>query len=159
MVRLLLFFCWLFLHPVHVTLTSIDFAPESGGYTVFVRMFFDDFLADSRLCGNTLDGEEFSRGSDASRTEIEKYLNKKLIIMSDDKLLAGKLKDMELSDNEISINLGYSWSKKPDSVIVRNLLLTDLYGDMSNMVIVKVDEYEEGVKLTSDVTEQTFKIK
>ena len=37
--------------------------------------------------------------------------------------------------------------------------MTDLYADQSNMVIVKVNDFEEGVKLTSEITEQTFKIK
>lgn len=30
---------------------------------------------------------------------------------------------------------------------------------MSNMILVKINDFEEGVKLTSDITEQTFKIK
>jgi hypothetical protein len=30
---------------------------------------------------------------------------------------------------------------------------------MSNMILVKINDFEEGVKLISDITEQTFKIK
>jgi len=30
---------------------------------------------------------------------------------------------------------------------------------MSNMILVKINDFEEGVKLNSDITEQTFKIK
>ncbi len=37
--------------------------------------------------------------------------------------------------------------------------MTGLYSDQSNMVIVRVKDFEEGVKLTPDITEKTFKIK
>jgi hypothetical protein len=60
MIILLMFLGWLLLHTVHVTLTSIDYAIESGGYKLYVRMFFDGFVTDSRLYGNTLTEDEFS---------------------------------------------------------------------------------------------------
>jgi hypothetical protein len=37
--------------------------------------------------------------------------------------------------------------------------MTGLYTDQANMVIVRIKDFEEGVKLTSELTEQTFKIK
>lgn len=147
------------MHPVHVTISSIDFVPDSGSYNVFVRMYFDDFLTDSKLNGNVVNSAEFTEGTSASKEAVEKYLNQKLIIKVHDKILSGKLNEMKVADNEISINLQYKGGKRPDTIIVKNLILTDLYADMSNMVIVKVNDFEEGVKLTSDVTEQTFKIK
>jgi hypothetical protein len=159
MFKTLLISAWFLMHPVHVTLTSIDFVPDTGSYSVFVRMYFDDFLTDSKLNGNVLNSADFSSGTSASRDAMEKYLNAKLIIKVNEKLLSGKLREMKVEDNEISMNLDFKGGKKPTMIIVRNLILTDLYGDMSNMVIVKVDAYEEGAKLTSDITEQTFKIK
>jgi hypothetical protein len=159
MFKTLLISLWFLMHPVHVTLTSIDFIPDQGGYNVFVRMYFDDFLTDSRLHGNELSSVDFSAGNSASRDAMEKYLNEKLIIKVNEKLLSGNLQEMKVSDNEISMNLEYKGGKKPYTINVKNLILTDLYSDMSNMVIVKVNDFEEGVKLTSDITEQTFKIK
>jgi hypothetical protein len=147
------------MHPVHVTLTSIDFIPGTGSYNVFVRMYFDDFLTDSKLNGNVVNSVDFSTGTSASREAMEKYLSEKLIIKVNEKLLSGKLREMKVADNEISMNLEFKGGMKPNTIIVKNLILTDLYADMSNMLIVKVNDFEEGVKLTSDITEQTFKIK
>jgi hypothetical protein len=147
------------MHPVHVTITSIDFVPDKGSYNVFVRMYFDDFLTDSKLNGYVVNSADFSEGTSSSRDAMEKYLSRKLIIIVNEKLLSGKLTDMKVADNEISINVDFKGGKKPGTIIVKNLILTDLYADMSNMVIVKVNDFEEGVKLTSDVTEHTFKIK
>jgi hypothetical protein len=122
-------------------------------------MYFDDFLIDSKLNGSVLIDVDFSAGTSESHNAIETYLSKKLIIKVNEKLLAGKLRDMKVADNEISMDIEYKGGKKPNTIIVKNLILTDLYSDQSNMVIVKVNDFEEGVKLTSDITEQTFNIK
>ena len=60
---------------------------------------------------------------------------------------------------KLSMNLEYDYGKKPKTITVKNLIMTDLYSDQSNMIIVKDKDFEEGVKLTSEITEQTFKIK
>jgi hypothetical protein len=159
MFKTLLISVWFLVHPVHITLTSIDFVPDHGSFNVFVRMYFDDYISDSKLNGNIVSAVDFSTGNSESRDAMEKYLNKKLIIKVNEKLLSGKLHEMNVADNEISMNLEYGGGKQPNTIIVKNLILTDLYPDMSNMVIVKVNDFEEGVKLTSDITEQTFKIK
>jgi hypothetical protein len=159
MFRTLLVSVWFLIHPVHVTLTSIDFVPDQRSFIVFVRIYFDDFLTDSKLNGRTINSEDFSVGTSASRDAMLKYLSEKLIIKVNEKLLSGKLLEMKVADNEISMNLEYHGGNKPNTIIVKNLILTDLYPDQSNMVIVKVNDFEEGVKLTSDITEQTFKIK
>jgi hypothetical protein len=159
MFKNLLISVWFSMHPVHVTLTSIDFVTDPDSYNVFVRMYFDDFLTDSRLNGNMVDGADFFAGTSASREAMEMYLSKKLIIKVNEKPLSVKLCEMTVADNEISMNLEYKGGNRPLSIIVKNLILTDLYTDQSNMVIVKVNDFEEGVKLTSDITERTFNIK
>jgi hypothetical protein len=150
---------WLFLHPVHVTLTSIDFISDPGCFSVFVKMYFDDFLLDFKLNGGDTENSDFSVYTSFSRAVTEKYLRDKLLIKVNEKLLSGKLKDMKVADNEISMNLEYDGGKNPKTIIVKSLIMTNLYPDQSNMIIVKVKDFEEGVKLTSDQTERTFKIK
>jgi hypothetical protein len=90
---------------------------------------------------------------------MEKYLGEKIIIKVNEKQLSWKLQDMKLSDNEISMNLEYYTVKKPKTITVKSLIMTDLYSDQSNMIIVRINDFEKGVKLTADLTEQTFKIK
>lgn len=159
MFKTLFFSIWLLFHPVHVTLTSIDYVPEMDSFKVFVRMYFDDFLRDNKLNGKEIQNKDFSTDNSSSRNVLEKYLAEKVIIEVNEKQLSGKLQDINLVDNEISMNLVYSTGKKPKTITVKNLIMTDLYSDQSNMIIVKISDFEEGVKLTADKTEQTFKIK
>ncbi|MFA5819575.1 MAG: DUF6702 family protein [Bacteroidales bacterium] len=159
MFKTLFFSIWLLFHPVHVTLTSIDYVPEMDSFKVFVRMYFDDFLRDNKLNGKEIQNKDFSTDNSSSRNVLEKYLAEKVIIEVNEKQLSGKLQDINLVDNEISMNLVYSTGKKPKTITVKNIIMTDLYSDQSNMIIVKISDFEEGVKLTADKTEQTFKIK
>jgi len=41
---------------------------------------------------------------------------------------------------------------------VKNLIMTSLYNDQANMIIVKVNDFEEGVRLTVQETEKRFEI-
>jgi hypothetical protein len=159
MFRTLFFSIWFLFHPVHVTLTSIDYIPELESFKVFVRMYFDDFLRDYKLCGGDIQNSDFSGNNSSSMDVMEKYLGEKIIIKVNEKQLSGKLQDMKLTDNEISMNLKYSTGKKPKTITVKNLIMTGLYSDQSNMIIVRINDFEEGLKLTSDITERTFKIK
>ena len=122
-------------------------------------MYFDDFLRDNKLNGKEIQNKDFSIDNSSSRDVMEKYLGEKIIIKVNEKQLSGKLRDIKLADNEISMNLEYNAGKKPKTITVKNLIMTGLYSDQSNMIIVKISDFEEGVKLTADKTEQTFKIK
>jgi hypothetical protein len=159
MLKTLFFSIWFFLHPVHVTLTSIDYVPEISSFKVFVRMYFDDFLRDYNLDGLEIRDKEFSATDTSSINKMQRYLTKRMIITVNGKHLSGEIQDMNIVDNEISMNLEYSSGRKPKTISVKSLIMTRLYGDMSNMILIKINDFEEGVKLTSEMTEQTFKIK
>lgn len=159
MLKILLLSSWFLFHPVHVTLTSIDYIPETESFKVFVRMYFDDFISDYKLTGKVINNKGFSGEEQMSRDIMESYLSEKIVIEVNDKHLSGNLEDMKLADNEISMNLQYGPVKRPKLVKVKNLIMTGLYGDQLNMIIVRINSFEEGVRLTSDLTEKIFKIK
>lgn len=159
MLKLLFFSVWITFHPVHVTLTSIEYVPETVDFKMFVRMYFDDFLVDCRMNGALIKDEKFSGDNPASVKVLEKYINEKIVLRVNDKLLIASLQNLNVADNEISMNLVYKNSKKPRTLTVKNLIMTGLYSDQVNMLVVRINDFEKGVKLTPDLTEQTFKIK
>ncbi|HUX59419.1 MAG TPA: DUF6702 family protein [Bacteroidales bacterium] len=159
MFKTLIFFSWLLFHPVHITMTSIDYIPEMDSYKVFVRMYFDDFLLDYKLCGKEVDSKDFIADTSYAKDIIEKYIGERLSIKVNEKELFGKLNNIKLVDNEVSVDLEYKAGPKPRTITIKSLIMTGLYSDQANMIIIRINDFEEGVKLTSDITEQTFKIK
>lgn len=150
---------WLILHPVHVTMTSIDHVPDSDSLKVFFRMYFDDFLRDYKLYDTERDLNKISGDQPFPADLMNKYFNAKVSIYINNKLLNGKLLTMNLVDNEISLNLLYRSDKKPKKITVRNMVLTGLYSDQANMTIIRINNFEEGIKLTPEHSEETFSLK
>jgi hypothetical protein len=159
MIKILIFSILFILHPVHVSITSIDYNHNSRAFEVFVRMYFDDFILDSKLDSSDLQIPNSTSVKLSSREAVNNYIREKIIIKADDKNLNAKLKEIKLADNEINIYLDYPIGKKPGTVSVKSLIMTGLFDDQSNMVIIKVNGFEEGVKLSPELTEQTFSIK
>jgi hypothetical protein len=150
---------WLVFHPVHVTMTSIDHVPDTDSLKVFMRMYYDDFLRDYKLFDEEVNVEDYVPNKLFPEDLISKYLNEKVHITINNKELTGKLLNVTLADNELSLNLLYRTTKNPEVITVRNMVMTDLYSDMANMTIIRFNNFEEGIKLTSDKPEETFELK
>jgi ribosomal protein S24E len=146
-------------HPVHVTLTSIDHVHGTDSLKVFVRMYYDDFLLDYSLSGLSGTGEESQSTETFPEDLMNNYINEKVNIIINNKHLKGKLLNLSLENNEISMDLLYTTDKNPRTITVRNLIMTGLYSDQANMTIIRINDFEEGVMLTPVKTEQTFSLK
>jgi Domain of unknown function (DUF6702) len=159
MLKTLAFLIWFVFHPVHVTLTSIDHIRNTDSLKVFVRMYYDDFLRDYSMSDLNDSEKEYQTDQNFPMDLMDNYLNEKVNIIVNNKPLKGKLLNLTLENNEISMNLIYKTVKKPRKITVRNLIMTGLYTDQANMMIIRIDDFEEGVKLTPLNPEQTFSLK
>jgi len=149
----------LFIHPGHITMTSIDYVQGTDSLKVFCRMEFDDFLKDLQ----TIDDDRnlyrlFSKQPFPSDL-INQYFNSKVFIYVNNKLLTGKLLSAKITDTEINLDLNYRLAKKPKSITVRNMILTGWYSDQINLMIIRINNFEKGIKLTSGHTEETLILK
>ncbi len=159
MLKFVLFSVWIMFHPVHVTLTSIDYVKERRELEVFVKLYYDDFLLECSNEGIDTESLISARVNDDLKQLMERYLNDKVIIKINSKKVQGRLKDINVQDNEARVNLVFNDIKKPEEIFVRNLIMTDLYSDQANMVIIRIGDFEQGVKMTPEIREQSFKIK
>ena len=158
MVRILFFSLWLAFHPVHVSILSIDYSPGKELFNMFIRVYFDDFLLDSGIKDEERKTLNFSNSNSFAKEVIMKYVNNRISIIVNNKHISAELSAFELSDNELRMNLLLNSVKKVNTITVKNLVMTSLYNDQANMTIVKVNDFEQGVKFTADETEKTFKI-
>jgi len=140
-------------------MTSIDYVRDKDAFKVFVRMYYDDFILDYRNSIN--DDQDFDPSGkiDTAIILVSKYLNNKVQIFADDKKLEGRLINIKSADGELTMNFLINNNRRARVFKVKNQILTGLYKDQANLLIFKYDDVEEGVKLTSDMTEKTFKIK
>jgi hypothetical protein len=147
------------MHPGHVTMTSIDYVQGTDSLKVFCRMEFDDFLKDLQTIDDDRNLIRLFNKQPFPSDLINQYFNSKVFIYINNKLLIGKLLRANITDNEINLNLIYRSGKKPKSITVRNLILTGWYSDQTNLMIIRINNSEEGIKLTPAHNEETLIIK
>lgn len=158
MIRLLIFSIWLAFHPVHVSLMSIAYEPEGKVFNMFLKIYFDDFLLDSGLEAGGSDKLVFQGSDEFTRLNLTNYVNEKVRIRVNGDPVKAELVQIDLSDNELKMNLSFGSEAKVRSITVKNQIMTSIYSDQANMLIVKVNDFEEGARLTALETEKTFDI-
>ena len=159
MLNVLLLHTLLFLHPLHVTLTSINQAQGSDTLKVFFRMYYDDFLNDYKLYDPDYNFEMISGKKTIPDDRINKYFNDKVHIYINHKLLIGKISDISNNYYEICLKMTYISDSDPGKFKIKNQVMTKLYSDQTNMVFININKYEDTMKLTSKHFKETRNLK
>ena len=159
MLKALAISLWLIMHPGHVTMTSIDYVQGTDSVKVFCRMEFDDFLKDLQTIDDDRNLYRLFTKQPFPSDLINQYFNSKVFIYANNKLLIGKLLSANITDTEINLNLIYRSGKKPKRITVRNMILTGWYSDQTNLMIIRINNFEKGFKLTPEHNEKTLFIK
>jgi hypothetical protein len=156
MLKILLLPILLSMHPVHVTLTSIDQIQGSDSMKVFFRMYYDDFLRDYKLFDPKSDIEKISVNKSFSSDLIYKYLNDRVHIYVNNRQLTGKVLAVNTQDYEIFVNLIYKSDKDPKKIKIMNKVLTGLYSDQTNMIFITINKNEQAMRLTPEHDKETW---
>jgi hypothetical protein len=147
-----------FLHPLHLTLTSVEQIRGTDSLKITVKMNYDLFLRDYQ----TIDDDrnlEIYRNKPFPESFTYSYFQSKMGIYINNKLIYCKLLNIDVTDGEISLNLLYRLENKPRKIKIRNEFLTSLYTDAENYIMISIGNLEKGIKMTYDYTEETYKIK
>ena len=150
-------FAWTFFHPVHVSLTSIDYDEESSAFNLFMKVYSDDLQDDCRLLtGNPAlqlyDGEHMP-----DRDVIQAYIDSRIIMEADSVRLKGEVGNIEADSEEVRINVSYSYSGGAKSFRIGSTVMTTLFADQANLLIFRIGNREEAFKFTPEMTEVIIK--
>ncbi len=143
------------MHPVHVTLTSIDQAAGSDSLKVFFRMYYDDFLLDYRLYDPDFNTGKYTDDKPFPAELLNDYFNHNVRIYINNKLITGQVVSLKILNNEIFMNLLYHSEKDPGKIRVRNRVLTRLYRDQTNMIYININRNQDAMRLTPDHFRET----
>ncbi len=159
MFRIFLFAISFALHPVHVSIMSVEYSVEDKAFKGFLRIYYDDFLVDLRSIDDKTAEKGLSVNSEEAKVIIGLYLNKRLNLYEGGNILLPEVAGMSLADNELKLDLVYKMKKRSKNIRIYNSILSDIYPDQSNLVILRYGKFEEGIKLTPEKREHYFKVK
>jgi hypothetical protein len=150
----------IFLQQMPVTFTGIEYIQGTDSLKVSVRINYELFLRDyQQTIFDDLDLEVLRSFQPFPSDLANNYLNSKINIYDDKKLIIGKLLKMEENDRDVRFSILYRVEKKLKSITVRNTILTGLYSNVENLIIIRSRNYESEIKLTPEHNEETFIIK
>jgi hypothetical protein len=144
----------LIIHPVHVSLTGIEYDGVNRFWSVFVKVWSDDLEADMKL--GTINGSEIKGNSEERYLE---YLSDRVMIIEDGTALKMKLLSVSADGLEHRFNLRADGKKGLRSVTVMNRIMNRLYEDQANMLLLSLNGIEEGYRFTVTDTIRTYKVK
>jgi len=139
----------LLLHPVHVSMSSMEYVPMENGYKITVRMFSDDLLLDLlslyQLPVEHVDDHIYTGPDDI----YEDYINERLEIKINGQTISATLIESEKLEIETIMRFFIEHDGPADSVEISNAILTAIYMDQVNLFIYKDDNNEQAVRFTA----------
>lgn len=140
-------------HPVHVSLSSLEYDEKENLFRLFVKVYSDDLEGDCRLMTGDPGLLLYENASGPDKKLIQDYINGKIEVEINNKVLKGEITAIDYSDEEVRINATYKFKGKARSIRILNKVMTDLFSDQANLFVVRIGEWEEGVKFTPENTE------
>lgn len=152
--KIILLFIMMLIHPVHVSLTGIEYDAMNRVWSVFVKIYSDDLESDIGL--GLASGEEIMGGE---TERYFKYLADRLMITENGRKLNMKLISTEADGIEHRFRLQARGGRKVNEVTVMNRIMIRLYGDQANMLLISFNGIEDGYRFTATDTLKVYKVK
>jgi hypothetical protein len=132
----------LMIHPIHVSITNMEYFPEKQEIEFTTKIFKDDFqllfihLKELNIDFNNVDSIK------KYQKEIDNYISYHVEIEINQKKQNLELSGFKLNDEAIWLSYNLKIKNEIRSIKIINTLLLDLYFDQKNLLIFKFEDQE-----------------
>jgi len=140
-------------HKFYVSVTEVEYNEKAESLQIISRVFIDDLedLLQTRYEKTLMLGKK--QESPKVPHYVEKYLNKKVEVHVDGKLMELKYIGMEYEDDMILLYMEIPKVKSVRQISVKNALLTDMFSEQKNLVHVTYKGNTKSLILNKDKQE------
>jgi hypothetical protein len=139
-----------YFHPLHVSVTEIQFDEKEKELEITMRIFADDLETALRRELNKPDLDILAAKDVTIDQMMETYLRKHFSVKLDNKLQVTKLIGHEQDTDAFIFYIGINDVKKWKTISVMNNVLTETFEDQSNLVHVTVRDQTKSLRLTHE---------
>ena len=145
-------------HPIHVSMTNMDYSPDSSKIEYSVKLFYDDFQKLINYKYNTLiDFATLKRMTTKEQQSIIDYINRNLILTDDNqKVIDSKFTGWKVEDFSVWLFFCANIKAELSSVTISNTIMLDLFVDQVNLVILQIDDLQKGFEFNKRTTSYTY---
>jgi hypothetical protein len=147
-------------HPVHLSFTNVEYIADKQEIQLTSRIFWDDMEAEIEAQNQV----ELNIGTPNEHPNLNQYIqtwySKSLLIEINGKPIAEDKYILTLTEiDDISMRMVFTiQSESPKQIQIKNKILTALYADQSNLLIIKIKQIEESFSLSADNNVVTLEI-
>ena len=135
------------IHPIHVSVTSMEYQDTDQEFKVAFRIFYDDFES---IIGIKY-GVQLRLGTPYEMQDgpvyYTRYISEKFIFEADGQMLKPEFQYKEIIDFSIWLYYKYQCPEDIQRMVIKNELMMDMFDDQTNLMIIKYRDFEKGYTL------------
>lgn len=155
---ILLYIFSLTFHPVHVSMSSMEYNPGDGGFSITVRMYSDDLLLDLLSLYELTDNHITDHIYTGPEDVYQDYINDRMKIVINGQQHKARLVESEKLEIETVMRLFVRCSDEIQTVNISNNILTGIYADQVNLFIYKDDGNELAFRFNGTYSGEELKL-
>ena len=156
--QLLLFFLLVF-HPVHVSVTSMEYNKGEKIFLVSFKVFTDDFetIVERKY------GVNLNLGKEDELKSADEYFSRYFresfsFIVNGEELREPVFLEKNMNDIAVWLYYKYPTSDNVKEVEIENIIMLDMFKDQSNLLIFKYNDFEKGFIFNSEKVKIQFQL-
>ncbi|MBK7649712.1 MAG: hypothetical protein IPJ20_01755 [Flammeovirgaceae bacterium] len=147
----LLYTFYLLLHPIHLSVSEINYSEKDKALQITSRIFLDDLELSIRNQLNQPELDLLQPGpSQTTEQLISDYVLKRFSVKLDGKLQKVNFLGFEREDPAVICYIEIENVKKFSTIEVKNEVIMEIHDDQSNLVHVTYKEPVKSMRLTRD---------
>lgn len=143
-------------HPIHISVTEINYSEKDKSFQITSRMFVDDTELSIRGLKKNPDLDILEPKGVTTQQLVEEYLRLHLKVWVDGKLAKMNFLAVEKEDLSFVCYIEIPNIKKVKSVKVQNDCVMETHEDQSNLVHITYQAPVKSARLTRNKPDETF---
>jgi hypothetical protein len=136
------------LHPMHVSVTEIEFDEKDKALEIMMRVFIDDLETTFKTRYNQPEMDILNPKGKTVDEMMSEYLQEHFMVSLDNKKQPFHFLGHEKDGDAFIFYIEVAKVKKWTSIQIQNNILTDTFDDQSNLVHVTVSDNVRSLRLT-----------
>ncbi len=131
-------------HPVHVSVSNLEYNKASHRFELSVKLFYDDFESIIARKYNVFLKLKAEGLNDNEEFYFMKYIKENFILTVNGTKLEPVYKFRKINEDSVWLYLYFEQKEEPEHITLTNRLMMDMFSDQSNLLMIKSTDFEKG---------------
>lgn len=144
-------------HPVHFSVTNVEYNKDKQGFEIVLKLFKSDLETALSLQFGLKFADAGKNVIQADQKILQQYIDLHFKIRVNGKGVHVVYRENKVSGDDIWLYADCKYKNKVQELAVDNSLITEVYDDQTNLLILGYMSQQNGIRL--DKTNTNFRIK